>query len=147
VSLLRRLTGDDAPDESGLRTDAGMQDAYEAHAGELYAVAHRSLGDRGLAQEAVQETFVRAWRAAHRFDPQLGMLRGWLFSILRNVIIDLQRKRARRFNVIGSGAGDGQVEAIDKDDRFDKVLNHWVMEQAMASNGHPCRTPRGPFVC
>ena len=73
-----------------------MREAYAAHSGELYGFALRSLGDSGLAEEAVQETFVRAWRAGERFDPQIGSLRTWLFAILRNVVIDLGRARAVR---------------------------------------------------
>lgn len=73
-----------------------MREAYAAHAGELYGFAIRSLNDRGLAEEAVQETFLRAWRAGDRFDPELGSLRTWLFAILRNVVIDLGRARAAR---------------------------------------------------
>jgi RNA polymerase sigma-70 factor (ECF subfamily) len=73
-----------------------VRDAYAAHSGELYGFALRSLGDDGLAEEAVQETFVRAWRAGDRYDPELGSLRTWLFAILRNVVIDLGRARAGR---------------------------------------------------
>ena len=79
-----------------LATDDGVRAVYAAHGPELYRFAFRSLGDRGLAEEAVQETFVRAWRAADRFDDALGSLRTWLFAIVRNVVIDLSRARAVR---------------------------------------------------
>ena len=69
-------------------TDAGIQAAVNAYGAELYGFACRALDDHGLAEEAVQEVFVRAWRASDRFDPSLGSLRTWLFAILRNVIID-----------------------------------------------------------
>jgi RNA polymerase sigma-70 factor (ECF subfamily) len=62
----------------------------------MFGFATRSLGDPGLAEEAVQETFLRAWRAADRFDEQLGSIRTWLFSILRHVMIDLARARSVR---------------------------------------------------
>ena len=55
-----------------------MRAVYAAHGAELYRFAFRSLNDRGLAEEAVQETFVRAWQAADRFDDSLGSLRTWL---------------------------------------------------------------------
>ena len=58
-----------------LSDERDVREAYSAHAGELYGFAVRSLGDAGLAEEAVQETFVRAWRAGARFDPQIGSLR------------------------------------------------------------------------
>ena len=79
-----------------LTREQDVREAYAAHAGELYGFAMRSLGDPGLAEEAVQETFLRAWRAGERFDPQIGSLRTWLFAILRNVVIDLGRARASR---------------------------------------------------
>src|SRR3954447_23272080 len=79
-----------------LTREAGVREAYAAHAGELYGFALRSLEDAGLAEEAVQDTFLRAWRAADRFDPELGSLRTWLFAILRNVVIDLGRACAAR---------------------------------------------------
>jgi RNA polymerase sigma-70 factor (ECF subfamily) len=82
--------------DRSLTKERGVRDAYAAHSGELYGFALRSLGDDGLAEEAVQETFVRAWRAGDRYDPELGSLRTWLFAILRNVVIDLGRARAGR---------------------------------------------------
>ena len=67
-----------------LTDETGVREAYAAHAGELYGFALRSLGDSALAEEAVQDTFLRAWRAGDRFDPELGSLRTWLFAIMRN---------------------------------------------------------------
>src|SRR3954453_21421763 len=81
---------------AALASDEGVRTVYAAHGPELYRFALRSLGDRGLAEEAVQETFVRAWQAAARFDDELGSLRTWLFAIVRNVVIDLARARAVR---------------------------------------------------
>ncbi len=61
-----------------LSRERDVREAYAAHSGELYGFAVRSLGDSGLAEEAVQETFVRAWRAGERFDPKIGSLRTWV---------------------------------------------------------------------
>jgi RNA polymerase sigma-70 factor (ECF subfamily) len=96
LNLLRR---DQLADRDSLTDEAGMSEAYAAHAGELYGFAMRSLDDSGLAEEAVQETFMRAWRAAERFDSEIGSVRTWLFAILRNVIIDLGRARSARASV------------------------------------------------
>ena len=71
-----------------LTRERDVREAYAAHSGELYGFAMRSLGDSGLAEEAVQETFVRAWRAGERFDPDIGSLRTWLFAILRKYQAD-----------------------------------------------------------
>ena len=59
-----------------LASDADLRAAYAAHGAELYRFALRSLGDTGLAEEAVQDTFVRAWRAADRHDRRRGPVRG-----------------------------------------------------------------------
>lgn len=73
-----------------------VRQAYAAHGPELYRLAHRALGDAGAAQDVVQETFLRAWRARDRFDPTRGSLRTWLFAIARNVVTDAARARAVR---------------------------------------------------
>lgn len=56
----------------------------------------RALGDSGLAEQAVQESLLRAWRSCGFFDPSKGSVRTWLLAILRNVIIDMVRARAAR---------------------------------------------------
>src|SRR6478735_1007751 len=111
-----------------LTREAGVREAYAAHAAELYGFAVRSLADPGLAEEAVQETFLRAWRAGERFDPQIGSLRTWLFAILRNVVIDLGRARAARPSVAEGGI-EPSVEP------FDEALLSWQIEEAMRRIG------------
>ena len=112
-----------------LATDDGVRAVYAAHGPELYRFAVRSLGDRGLAEEAVQETFVRAWRAADRFDDELGSLRTWLFAIVRNVVIDLSRSRAVR---PGLSVADATVDdGVFVDEAFERVLTAWQVEEAL----------------
>ncbi|WP_344326500.1 RNA polymerase sigma factor [Aeromicrobium halocynthiae] len=67
-----------------------------AHGPELFGFALNACGDRALADDCVQETFVRAWQSRRRFDPERGSMRTWLFAIARNVVIDELRARARR---------------------------------------------------
>ncbi|WP_229704879.1 sigma-70 family RNA polymerase sigma factor [Williamsia phyllosphaerae] len=69
--------------------------AFDEHASVMLGFAVNALRDRTLAEDCVQETFVRAWRARARFDPGRGSVRTWLFAIERNVIIDAQRSAAR----------------------------------------------------
>ncbi|HEY1853768.1 MAG TPA: sigma-70 family RNA polymerase sigma factor [Solirubrobacterales bacterium] len=109
-----------------------VREAYAAHSGELFGFAMRSLGDAGLAEEAVQETFVRAWRAGERFDPEIGSLRTWLFAILRNVVIDLGRARAVR-----PGVAEGGIEPTVEP--FEQALSAWQIEEAMRRIGEDHR--------
>jgi len=115
-----------------LTRERDVHEAYTAHAAELYGFAVRSLGDSGLAEEAVQETFLRAWRAGDRFDPQIGSLRTWLFAILRNVVIDLSRARAARPGIAESGI-EPSVEP------FDEAMLAWQIEEAMRRIGEQHR--------
>jgi RNA polymerase sigma-70 factor, ECF subfamily len=115
-----------------LRQERDVREAYAAHSGELYGFAMRSLGDSGLAEEAVQETFVRAWRAGERFDPEIGSLRTWLFAILRNVVIDLSRARAARPRVAEAGI-EPSVEPLEQ------ALLAWQVEEAMRRIGEDHR--------
>jgi RNA polymerase sigma-70 factor (ECF subfamily) len=74
---------------------------YETHAPGLQRFARRLLGgDATGAEDVVQETFVRAWRSADRFDRTRGSEQTWLYAIAQNVVIDLQRKRAREQTVV-----------------------------------------------
>jgi RNA polymerase sigma factor (sigma-70 family) len=82
--------------ELGRRFHAGEPDAVrELHVRfrrPLLAVARRHLFDPGLAEDAVQQTLLQAWRAADRFDPERP-LAAWLFQICRRVCIDHLRQR------------------------------------------------------
>src|SRR2546421_8362372 len=116
-----------AESHPALATDDGVRAVYAAHGPELYRFAMRSLGDRGLAEEAVQETFVRAWRASERFDPELGSLRTWLFAIARNVVIDMGRARAVR----PQPAGEGADVVESGHDPLEHALLAWQVEEAL----------------
>jgi RNA polymerase sigma-70 factor (ECF subfamily) len=114
--------------EGSLTHELGVREAYAAHAGELYGFALRSLEDSGLAEEAVQDTFLRAWRAGDRFDPEIGSLRTWLFAILRNVVIDLGRARSTRPVVTGDVPEQGH-------EPFEDMLLTWQVEEALRRIG------------
>ncbi|HTJ35194.1 MAG TPA: RNA polymerase subunit sigma-70 [Dactylosporangium sp.] len=68
----------------------------EEHRAALVGYCYRMLGSPFDAEDAVQETLLRAWRNADRFDPSRAPLRGWLFAIATNVCLDLLRAARRR---------------------------------------------------
>lgn len=82
---------------AGLCSEDGFAAAHREHRSRLLGRARAMLGDPELAQDAVQEAFVRAWAACASFDPSSGPpLVSWLLAITRNVVIDLARSRAVR---------------------------------------------------
>jgi len=67
----------------------------EKHRRELTAYCYRMLGSGFEAEDAVQETMLRAWRAAHGFEGR-SSVRSWLYRIATNVCLDALRGRQRR---------------------------------------------------
>ena len=83
--LLRKFaTGD--PD--------AVRQLYNAYGRAVFTAAYSALHDRGLAEEAVQLTFLQAWRAADRFDTTRSP-GPWLYAIARRVAVDLYRRERR----------------------------------------------------
>src|SRR5919112_4325798 len=82
-----------------LRTDESgeaLRALYRTYGGELLGFALNGLGERGAAEEIVQEVFTRAWRHAGRYDPERASVRTWLYQIARHAIIDARRRAAVR---------------------------------------------------
>ena len=72
-----------------------LHSLYKGTAPQLFGLALRILRRRELAEEIVQDTFVRVWRSAHTFDPGRGTAMAWLARIVRNRCIDVLRQRGR----------------------------------------------------
>jgi RNA polymerase sigma-70 factor (ECF subfamily) len=78
------------------RDEAFVRSLYEQHGGALLAYAIRVMGDRMAAEDVLQETLLRAWRHSATLDESAGSIRGWLFTVARNVMTDAARARAAR---------------------------------------------------
>ncbi len=79
------------------RTGAGDRSAFEAlyerYARPVFGLALRRLGDRGRAEDAVQETFVSIWRSARTYQRDRGPGAPWVYGVARNAIVDRTRAR------------------------------------------------------
>ena len=127
--------GDPGAHDTGLRGEADVARAYAAHGAELHLFALRCLGDAAAAQDVVQETFLRAWRSAERYDPALASLRTWLFAIARNAVLDHVRAAGSRpwqgalVADVADAAGDGAGQPVE--DPGEGLLRGWVVEEAL----------------
>ena len=73
-----------------------LAEAYRRHAGAVYAVARRLLSDSTLAEEVVQEVFMRIWNAPEKFDAERGSLRSYLLAQCHGRSVDLIRAEQSR---------------------------------------------------
>ena len=77
------------------REDA-LAEVYRRHAGAAYALARRLLNDNQLAEEVLQEVFLRLWNDPERFDPARGSLRAYLLAQTHGRAVDLLRSETAR---------------------------------------------------
>ncbi|MDQ3940570.1 MAG: sigma-70 family RNA polymerase sigma factor [Actinomycetota bacterium] len=95
---------------------AGFVRRYQSR---VYGLVLTVLGDRALAEEAAQETFLKAWRHADAYDPRRGQVSTWLLAIARNTAVDVARlKRADPLDPQELVALCERDDATDPDDPF-----------------------------
>jgi RNA polymerase sigma-70 factor (ECF subfamily) len=111
-----------------------LEALYDRFADRVYGLGLRLLGDAGLAEELVQETFMRVWRNAGRYDPGRGSVATWVFTITRRIAIDLSRRPSSR-----PFAGELGPEAADRTadpatgESFDRLLVGMSVRTALDS--------------
>lgn len=93
---------------------APLAELYRRYEGRLYGLGLRLLGDSGLAEELVQETFVRLWRRADRFDEQRGSASAFIFAVARRIAIDLWRRPSSRPLLSESDPDMATPDAIER---------------------------------
>lgn len=76
--------------------EAALAALYDRHAHFVAAIALRIVGDRELAEEVVQDTFLRSWHHIDSYDPSRGRVITWLLGIARNRAIDMLRSRSHQ---------------------------------------------------
>jgi RNA polymerase sigma-70 factor (ECF subfamily) len=112
----------------GAGDPSAFEELYRRYARPIFALAQRRLGDRGRAEDAVQEAFASVWRSAATYRAERGAGSHWLYAVARNAIVD--RGRARGENPMDP-AEEVSAEPSPPE-RAESDWAAWLVHRAMA---------------
>jgi len=122
ISRSRPIAGSSEPESSlcgplamvrvGRGDRTAFQGIYETYKQNIYAFLVRMVADSGAAEDLLQETFMRVYQEAVRYDP-CRPLEPWIFRIARNLAVDHLRSRKRKKMVSLSGTEENFLDAED----------------------------------
>lgn len=102
--LVRRIAAGDT---------SALAALYDAHAALVHAVIMRVVRDHQIAEDLLQESFLRVWQHAHAYDGSLGRVRAWLLGIAHNLALNELRRQRRRPQEAHTVAGfDSRIESV-----------------------------------
>jgi RNA polymerase sigma-70 factor (ECF subfamily) len=114
-SKVERLADEELMPLIGAKDPGAFEVFYDRHGGVAFSLAYRIVGERGAAEDVVQEAFISIWRSGARYDQSRGSVRSWMLGIVRNRAIDFLRSKA------------GRAPKLDFDD--DAVLEHRAADE------------------
>ena len=108
------------PDEAlvarmALGDEPALAELYDRFGGVAYRLAVRVLRDRALAEDAVQDAFLGAWRTAAAFDSARGTVSTWLMTLVHRRAVDLVRREDRRKTDVLDDAPIASQETTDEE--------------------------------
>ena len=106
-----------------------LAELYEAYGGQIYGLGLHLLRDAGLAEDLVQETFVRLWRSAHRYDRSRSSVRTFVFTLARRAAIDLWRRRGV---AVPHELSEPEAEGAAGNEAFEQLLLRLAVGEALA---------------
>jgi RNA polymerase sigma-70 factor (ECF subfamily) len=112
IDLIRRINA---------RDQQALSAFYERFANLVYGLALRIVQNTSLAEEITQDTFLKVWNQAHRWDPERGSIVTWLMTITRYTAIDRLRKEKTPWTAIDL---EDVLEFMGKDSPFDDPMWH-----------------------
>ncbi|MGH3423389.1 MAG: sigma-70 family RNA polymerase sigma factor [Nocardioidaceae bacterium] len=123
--------------EPGALVGTDLDGALESHRRELTGFCYRMLGAGSEAEDAVQETMVRAWRSIDRFQGR-SSLRSWLYRIANNVCVDMVRSPQRRARPMEMGPSTATADVVLGESRHEHAFVQPVADERVISvDGDP----------
>ena len=102
---------------------------YDRYATKVYGLGIHLLRDAGQAEDLVQETFVRLWRSAHRYDPARSSVKTFVFTLARRAAVDLWRRRGAPVPHVLSEPSSDDSSGTDE---FEQLLLRLELGEALA---------------
>jgi RNA polymerase sigma-70 factor (ECF subfamily) len=115
------------------RDDRALAEAYRRHGDSCFALARRVLFDRALAEEVVQEIFVRLWNLPDRYEPGRGSLRSFLIAQSHGRSVDLLRAETARRRREERESRERVTEPIDLEREVVNLTEAEAVRDALAS--------------
>ncbi|WP_411272915.1 RNA polymerase sigma factor [Daejeonella sp.] len=93
---------------SGLATSDKrfLEALYEMYCGSLFGIINRIVKEEEIAEDVLQDTFVRIWQSFSKYDPAKGRLFTWMANLARNLALDKLKSKAYRNNKLNEKIGD-----------------------------------------
>lgn len=121
------MPGSMAGDRRDMVDEALVRSLFDEHGKAMLAYATRLTDDRAAAEDVVQEALVRAWRHSGDLVNGRGSVRGWLLTVVRNIVIDRARARDARPAEVAESPATVAVER----DHADRVVDSMVVLDAL----------------
>jgi RNA polymerase sigma-70 factor (ECF subfamily) len=112
--------------------ERAVSELYDRYGGIVYGVGMRSLGDRTLAEDLVQDVFVSVWRNAKSFDPSRASFATWVYRMTRNRVTDLARRRSTRIRVVAPSIDEEAFPEPGEGDDTEEVLRAFEVVGALS---------------
>lgn len=102
--LVRRIAAGDS---------SALAALYDTHADMIHAIIMRVVHDHQIAEDLLQESFLRVWQHARSYDGNLGRVRAWLYGIAHNLALnELRRRRRRPQEATPVGGFERSIESV-----------------------------------
>lgn len=120
--------------ETATGREKSFERLYELTGGRLFSVARGIVGRTDVAEDVLQEAFLRIWRAAHQYDPHKGSAYAWLVTVVRHRALSAKSRLRRR--ELGSGELDFETLVFDGPDPADQAMRSEEARRVRACLGN-----------
>jgi RNA polymerase sigma-70 factor (ECF subfamily) len=118
----------------GPEVEVALSKLYDRYSRTVFGVGLKILSDRSMAEELVQEVFLKVWRSSKTFDSARGSFSSWLYRVTRSVALDLYRKRGRRVRPVSDGdpyLGSARDPSAGPQEVVDESWLSWRVSRAL----------------